>query len=325
MSALLVSLLALLAPNPLRPESIARFDGREWAGIRLNVDTDSDIKRAFRTEKGAVRPEALKIVTDRPRDVRVDALLDGRGGKAVVRTIRVDWMYDPPTVAELEDAYDEHAVDHYLPGRNEDWKLVAFPFRGVLGFSFKGNMTAFFLTTPEGLRRALGDYQEKPTSIVPVPDPGAGWNRTVTFGDSSVLLFVGDNAPGEFDDSGRRRIREAAQYAIEGTRTRSLAYSRREKGAVSVTIRTGKFDDDGAADCTVALTLNTNTPYGGFERSISRSRKIRPRYRDSILNLMDDAIDALKDDVANASKRLSPPSPERTREDAMQKLYAGLS
>ncbi|CAN5635303.1 hypothetical protein BH11ARM2_BH11ARM2_28430 [soil metagenome] len=325
MSVLLFALLPLLAQDTLRSEAITRFDGQRWAGIRLNRDTDADIKRVFRTEKGAVRPEALKIVTDQPRDVRVDTLLDGRGGKAVVRAIRVEYMFGAPKLSELEDAYNERGEELYLPGRNDDWSLVSFPKQGVLVFSLKGLASVFYLASPEGIARATGDFRDRPTPVVPVPDPGAGWDQTVTFGDSSVTLFIGDNAPGDFDEGGRRRMRDAVSDSLEGVRGRGLRYARRDRGTIAASVRTSKFDDDGSTDCTVALSLTSTTPYGKIEKTVSRNRKIRPRYRDAILNLTDDAMDALKIEVANAIRHMGPPSPERTREDAMQRLYGALT
>ncbi|RYG35999.1 hypothetical protein EON81_11045 [bacterium] len=325
MSALALVLLPLFASEPLEPAPLTRFNGASWSGIRLSESTDADIKRSYRTEKGAVRPEALKIVTDRPKDVRVDALLDGRGGKATVRAIRVEYAFGAPTVDDLSDAFNETAEDYFLPGRNDDWKLWAFPKQGVLAFSLKGIVSTFYLATPEGVARVLSNYRDRQTPVVPVPDPGADWDRTVVFGDSDVTLFVGENSPGDLDDSTRRRIRDGVRDSIEGIRGRNIRFSDRKNGTLVATLRTGKFNDEGAADGTVALNLTVTTPYGRLERSVSKSKRIRPRYRDAFLNLTDDALDALKTDLTEAIRRLGPPTPEKTRETAVQGIYAGLT
>ena len=60
-----------------------RFNGNEWNGLTLNTTTTADIKKQYRTSKGAARPEAMVLPQDRSSKVNVQTLTDGRGGVEV--------------------------------------------------------------------------------------------------------------------------------------------------------------------------------------------------------------------------------------------------
>jgi hypothetical protein len=77
----LAAFLLMADGGVFSPAPLDTFRAGSFSGIRIGTDRDKDIKQKFKTEKGAIRPEALKLVADRPRDYRVDALLDGRGGR----------------------------------------------------------------------------------------------------------------------------------------------------------------------------------------------------------------------------------------------------
>ena len=147
--------------------------------------TDSEIKRKFRVEKGAVRPEALKFVMEKGGTTRVDALLDGRGGNAVMRAIRVQFLGRDPNLMQLTDDWDERPEMFYQKGRTEDWHLEVFEKRGViavvLGPEMKSNVDFFLLMDPDRVPIVTRQFSDRPTRIERPADPGEGWDGVVSY------------------------------------------------------------------------------------------------------------------------------------------------
>lgn len=328
MNGLIASLILCLTTSPvadrLEPKSLASFDGKSWSGLTLGALTDGDIKKQFQTEKGAIRPEALKLVTTKDSGVRVDALLDGRGDKAVMRAIRVE--YDvPPTISSLTADLGEEPVPMYTRDRNEDWRVLAFVTKGVLAIDLGGRVDSFILCAPDQVGIALRDFGDRQSPVTEVQDPGRGWDRIIRFADTDSSVTIGSNKPSWMDSDWRRRIGRRLENEAESIRESYLRYGSSGAGEVSIRVSTERFSDGGEANFTVALSLTANTPYGRFTQSSSRSKKFRDNYERRIMDLFDDAVDELGSNVRYAVQKLGPPPRDLARKTALERVLEGAS
>ncbi|MCC7230555.1 MAG: hypothetical protein IT203_09175 [Fimbriimonadaceae bacterium] len=308
-----------LDPERLNPQPIASFDGNVWAGLTLNGITDREIKKKYRTEKGAVRPEALKITTTSDSGVRVDALLDGRGDKAVMQAIRIG--YDRSVdIEKLGDELHEKPVRLFTRERHEDWWIEAFVDHGIIALVIEGQCDTFYLTSPDRTGMALRDFGDRQTLVTEPPDPGANWDRVLRFGYTSASVTVGSSKPDELDADGRRRIGNRLKNLAESLREPSLRYSSGSSDRLSISVSSDKFDKDGEANFTVSVGISANTPYGQFDETASRSRKIGSNYDRRLSDLLEDAFYELARDVRNKIQRLGPPPRDASRKRFMDRL-----
>lgn len=308
-----------IEPERLNPQPISTFDGKVWTGLPLNGITDGEIKKKYRTEKGAVRPEALKIITTSESGVRVDALLDGRGDKAVMQAIRVG--YDRSVdIEKLSEELHEKPVRLFTRERHEDWWVEAFVDHGVIALVIEGQCDTFFLTSPDRTGMALRDFGDRQSSVTDPPDPGANWDRVLRFGYTSASVTVGSSKPDELDADGRRRIGNRLKNLAESLREPSLRYSSSSSDRLSISVSSDKFDKDGEANFTVSVGISANTPYGQLDETASRSRKIRGNYDRRLADLMEDAFYDLARDVRNKVQRLGPPPRDASRKRFVDRL-----
>lgn len=316
--AAVVPAQTIFNPGPLRD-----FDGREWCGLTLNHMTDSQIKRRFRTEKGAVVPEALKMVAEKGETTRVDALLDGRGDKAVMRAIRVEYLGRPPSLMQLTDDWDERPVEYWKKGRTENWHLEVFEQRGViavmLGPTLTSRIDCFLLMDPDRVPVVTRGFSETETRIERPRDPGEGRNQVVSYG------FVNAN----FDPSGDRpdwmdrrycgeieRAMEAEARRYRGKFLRAGAGS----GSLTIRLTASGFRGESARFMLVAV-LGAATPYGSLNLSSQVSREISGGHRARSVDLLDDALDELDRDIRGEIARFGPEEPDAERKRTIKALY----
>lgn len=308
----------------LSPKSIDTFDGKSWAGLTLGNLTDSDLKQKYQTEKNAIRPEALRIATDKDSGVRVDALLDGRGGKAVMRAIRVEFD-NPPSIDQLSDALGEKPVPMYNRERHEDWRILAFVDRGVLAMDVEGKVDTFVLCAPQRVGDALSVFYDRSVPVTVPADPGRNWDRVLRFNDVDVSVSLGSNRPSTLDYDWRRRVERRMQNEGESTRRGSLRYGSGYSGRLRIEVSSDKFDKDGDARFSVAVSVSAGSPYGQINQSASSSKKVWNSYERRVQDLFDDAIGDLDRYVRSAIQKLGPPAKEELRKLAMEKVYDGAT
>ncbi len=307
------------------PAPLASFGGQDWSGLTLNRDTDSDIKRKFKTEKGAVRPEGLKLVAEKGSTIRVDPLLDGRGGKAVMRAIRVEYKGRGPSIFDLTDAWDERPVEMYQRGRTEDWHLEFFETRGVIAVVLQNEThpSVFILCDPDRLAVVQRQFTNERTRIERPRDPGEGWDRTVRFSNANVNVDLDGSRPermgrrwmDDFTDS----VREEARY-YKGDTLRSGGGS----GSMTINVTSGRFRDD-TATFKVNLSLYTKTPYGDLTRFSDESRTIESSHRARGVDLVRAALREMDDNIRRTVRAFGPEPVEASRMRAMDLIYKAAS
>lgn len=323
--------LAGIQVPALETRPLVEFKNGAWAGIVLGQDTDSSIKQRFKGGKGAVRPEGLLIPTDSALGIRVDALMDGRGGKAKVQAIRVEYDRNAPTLPELQEALGEEAVPGYQAGRWEDWILAFFPKSGIVGVvageTRREAPRVWFLASPDRVARAMMRFDKEPTEVVEVPDPGEDWDRILEFGELDVKVDQSrsDKVPVELDAGGRQRIADAIEDEYFRRRRLPMAYNRLSRGEVNFSVTIGRFNDRDHANVTISASLQTRSPYGPLSASDSLTVTIKDNYRRRVLDAAMDLVDRLDRQVADKVSKLGPPPIEQKRRDALNTLMDDLT
>lgn len=331
--ALMTLLTAAIAPaqEALRPDDLARFDGQTWSGIRLGIDTDGEIKRRFRWERGPIRPEAVRLTVENPAIVRVDALLDGRGAKAAVRAIYVEFGARGPSLDDLRRDLGPSESGYARP-RYEEWRIEAFAERGIVvlvtGEGNQERVESAILTAPARVPALLRDFSARPQPIEPAPDPGERWDRVVEFSTAYAnVSWSNRDTPRELGDNAERDLKEDIEDELRGLggRRSSLAYSRRGSGSISLTVTSGRWNDRGEASFTVTASVTSGTPYGQFAVAVSETQTIRRDYRWSIRRLAREAIDELERQVDRDVRALRPRPAESYRDETWKALMASAS
>ncbi|MBX3095320.1 MAG: hypothetical protein KF812_00515 [Fimbriimonadaceae bacterium] len=308
------------AADPMVPQPLERFDGQTWSGITLGQTRDGDLKAKFPTSGSPVRPEARRIGVTGP--FVVDALLDGRGENAVVRALRVEFKEAGPNHRTMSLLYDEDPVTLFAKERYSDWKLIAFPRRGVWLYTVgdEAPRTAF-LCSAENLKEVLQATDRKPSTFSEIQDPGDGWDRTVTFSDYYVDVRI--------ENSGRpSACNRGLEYSIESQIERQLErlrgvvrYGSHSRGIIRVTIIGGRWDNQGRATFNASASGEFDTPYGRINESSSTGERISSGFSYRIADLGFTALDQLLRDVRGKINRLRPPTPAEMDERVLQSIY----
>ncbi|CAN5341238.1 hypothetical protein BH11ARM1_BH11ARM1_14520 [soil metagenome] len=311
------------AQSFIDPQAISTFDGSSWSGLTLKRDTDSDIKKLFKTERGAVRPEALKFVADKGAVVRVDALLDGRGGKAVMRAIRVEYLGKEPSVMDMTDAFDEQPQAYYQTDRTEDWHLEAFPDHGVIAAVFGSgtgkNVICYILTSPERVGVVTRQFSSKETRVQPPHDPGEDWNRIVNLGSVYADIDLDNSRPEYMNGRWKDDLKESLLDEARNYRGRAIRGGG-NNGMLNIRLTADRFRDD-SAQFRIALSLSGKTPYGDISKFANQSLTIERSHRSRSVTLLRDALDDLDSDVMRQLKSFGPEPIEAARGRAMQEIY----
>lgn len=311
------------AQSILNPESLREFDGHEWSGLRLGRMTDSEIKKRFKTEKGAIRPEALKFVMEKGGTTRVDALLDGRGGSAVMRAIRVEFLGRDPNLMQLTDDWDERPEMYYQKGRTEDWHLEVFENRGViavvLGPEMRSNVECFILMDPNRVPIVTRQFADRPTPIERPRDPGEGWDGIVSYRFINVNATVDRDRPDWINNRWIDTLEDSLKDEAKFYRGRQVRGNQSD-GTLSVRVD-GDSYRNGSSKYTVNLTLFTKTPYGDLTAFANESRSIEGNSRSRIVDLLDRALDELDSNVGRQMKNYGPEPKDAARKRAMESVY----
>ncbi|MBN9502380.1 MAG: hypothetical protein BGO01_12955 [Armatimonadetes bacterium 55-13] len=310
----------------LHPEPLDSFNGGGWSGLRLGRMTDKDLKKAFETDRGAVRPEALVVKTD-DKDVRVDALLDGRGDSATMQAIRIEYKSGAPKMDALQESWGEEPVEYWAADRTEDWKMFAFRKRGVIAVTEDGSPRpqVFILTDPDRLEDALYSMETSETDIVPPRDPGKDWDRVIRYRDVTASVSLDSSKPSSFDKDWRDNLKRRFEDQGEDYRRGGLRYDRYGgNGSLTISMSSTKWKDN-ETTFNIDVRVSCNTPYGYFTQSGSASRRLSSDHRRRAQDLMDDAMRNLGRAVDSAVDRLGPDPISKHRKDTLDKIYAKAS
>jgi len=313
LSVLAISAIAT-AQNALVPKSLASFDGKSWSGLSFGIDTDSSLKKNWKAGKGAIRPEALRLESNNP-DVHVDAILGGRGAKALLECIRIEFIRAPMSIEAIAKEVNEEPVRYWQTERNEDWYAVAFPRRGLLAYVMNGRpgedeyAAVVTLAPPNRIYSSVAGYATEPTRIVPVFDPGRNWNRTTLFSDIRVRVSPSStNRPATLTDINVRRIERRTEDDMRRAYARgAMAYDRNGRGRYEISVTSGKFNEKFEASFSGNAKYTADTPYGPIEVTEYESKTIKSDHARELERLLANLMDDLERKVEDAVRRLGPP------------------
>jgi hypothetical protein len=320
---------SVFAPQGVRVEPLSAFDGRRWGDLSLNELSDPELKRQFKAGKGAVRAEGMSIPTVGSSGVRVDALMDARGAKAIMRAIRLEYIVNPPSLADLAEEFAQEPVFQWQMGRWEGWRLASFPSRGLIGVQGEGELEprVWFLAAPEKAKLALTRFSKSETEIVDRPDPGENWDRVVAYSEvsSDITMDRSDRIPGDLDSRGRSRLIDRVEEVFYSMRRGALVYDRGGDSAARVNVRFGTVNDKGESRITVSASIDAVTPYGRFTISDSRNRLVERNFSSRTLDLVDDVITGLIKQTRSKVASLGPPPMSAKRDEALARLMDDIT
>lgn len=123
-----------LAQDLFKPDELSRFDGKTWGGLTIGESSTADIKKMFKTSKGAIRPEGMVLPQPEKSTIQVDVLMNGRGEKSLLNGFRVAYANEGVDLKALKEALKLEPDVWYPRQHFDDWHLEAFPERGIVVF-----------------------------------------------------------------------------------------------------------------------------------------------------------------------------------------------
>lgn len=310
--------LLLAVQGQFNLEPLKNFNGSSMGGVVFDVSTDSSMKSQFKTDKGAIRPEALVISNTAER--RVDALLDGRGGKAKAIGLWVTYR-EPVELEDLTDGLGSSTV-LYAKGRSSNWVVHLYQKAGIAVFALQGRNRTLVdgvLLTDPARARTLGRYlEEDPTPIRNLQDEFDRLDQTVNIRNFS-LSFRSKNIKIDDGDREKRLLESFAERRFE---TRLIRYRSGNGGTVSVTVNIDHVKVE------VSASLNGSNQIGTVSGSGSSSGKFResndfPYYRRALVE--DLVIEALNRAVDSAESAIQKQRPQTEAEHRQIQLMELLS
>ena len=312
------------------PTGIETFDGTSWSGITLGMTTQEGIKQQFRNGRGRFMP-ALPSVELRQDDGstfpwRVDALYPTKDKQATLDAVSLTYRGEErgaPSLSRLASALGEGGEERFPAERFEDWRIVAYPRRGVLLFVLGDRVPLVLLGAPERIARAAEMLEREAPPITERIDPHAGKPRVVQFDSVDVSLSLKDFRPRN-ESRLKRDLEELLRRASAGG---VLEFSYSGSGSYELSI-SGNKDEDKDRTGSVSCTITGETPYGPVRASSYESFKIKSRQsgEDRYLedtDYMDAVYEAMRSaerDIAGQVRRQGPPPIEEERREAWRRL-----
>lgn len=285
----------------------------------LGQTTDRELKSRFVTSTSPLRPEALRLRTTGP--YIVDVLMQGRGDHAVAQAIRVEYQTQTIDPKRLSLVWDHAARVRYAKTRYTDWRIIAFPRRGVWLYATRDEAPrTVFLARPQRVSAMLSETSEKPSVLAKVVDPGADWDRTLEFGRADADVVLAGVRSGLLSAFGiENRIERELEF-LRG----NVNYNPRRNGAVQVRVYASRPDSRGFVTYTVHVDAEFLTPYGWLRESSSRSAWLAGGSH-RVLDLAFTTIEDVLGDALRDARRLGPPTPAEMDERTLQAYYDLLS
>lgn len=271
---MLTTLLAAVAiAPPFQMPTLDTFDGKTWAGVQVGITTDSELKKMFKTEKGAFRPEAIVLDKGERGGTRVEAVMQGRGGKALVQGFRLSW--NPPEAADrLTRGFPTAPILLYPRERYEDWAIAAYPDRGIALFvthtERNPDVESALLCSPDALRAALRGYDDRRTDVVEYRDPYEGKPKVMEFGSVGVSYSV--SGIKLLDERYDRDDFEREMQRLRGGGTLRYRYGARS-GSIRLSVSCS-YNAAKGGRVSVTARGEGSTHYGPVSADASNSREV---------------------------------------------------
>lgn len=322
------ALLSVNRSDLFKMEPLSTFSGGAWCGIELGTTTDGDVKRLYQTEKGAARPEALKLRSDVNDGIRVDLLLDGRGSKAKVTSIRI--LVDKGERSRR--AYLGslgNARKYYPQTRMEEWHVETFARQGilalVLGKGATERIPLIYLAKPERVDEVVATMSLKPSEIVRNKDPNADKPRVLEFGSTSVSFRLRGIA---MEDQ-KREEREWNTALRRATASGAMRYVEGAKGSYELSIQCD-YDRKRGGYLNATASISGSTVYGPLYVTSTKSQLLPKAgsllgsgdvlYTAACMEAIIDSQNQLKRQIS----ALGPPPVEQMREQRWREIEAVL-
>lgn len=311
--------------------AVTAFDGKAWGGLVIGESTDADIKKACKTQKGAVRPEAMVLTQASGSQVRVDVMMDGRGAKAKLNGFRVAFADGGPTVDDVARTLKMDPETWFPRERYDEWRLVTFPEKGITLFIEGEGRTEraslVLLCRPGRVRDALADCERDATSVRSFREFARKYDdRCVEIG--TVSVDVGRLKGIHLTDE-RRAESDLVSMVRDMRMGDEVVLRRGGAGTLSVSVTASYDSGDRSGSLSASATLGGSTELGRVYASSSVKRSLRdegeePEWRGSrrFESVVRDAVDQVVRDAAQSVRRQHVPTAAEVRRAAMDRAIS---
>ena len=309
------------------PQGIETFDGAAWSEITLGVTTQEGVKRQFQNGRGRFMPDLPSVELRQSGGNipwRVDALYPSKDKQATLGSVCLSWRGDErsaPPLSQLQNTLGNGGEERFPAERFEDWRIVAYPRRGVLLFVLGDRVPLVLLGLPARIAGAAATLEPKESPVAERVDPHAGEPRVARFDSVDATLSLKDFRAG--NESRVRRDLEEMLRRAGG----AMEFSYSGSGSYTLSI-SGDQDDDKDKTGSVSCSFSGETVYGPVRASSYESFKIKRAHGSDTRVLEDtdylsavlDAMRSVERDIAGQVRKQGPPPIEEERRGAWTRL-----
>ena len=310
-----------LAQEMFKVDEISRFDGKTWGGLTIGDSTTADIKKLFKTSKGAVRPEAMLLPQPQNSPVRVDVLMIGRGANSVLSGFRLAYTDGGTDLKTLSESLKLEPETWYPREHFDDWRVEAFPERGIVAFMEGSGRTertsVVLLCAPFHVRDVIASCEHQPTRPLNILDVYPDDKRVLEIGNVSVDIDCGKGIKVDKSDEVARNL----EKQIWRNRTpREIDIHSGATGSLTV-----KFDISfNAKDSKATVSATANMSGTTLLGRVSTSTQSTDTYREDSLSpvwygssrlerIMYDVLDKAFGQMADKVRKQPLPTPAALR------------
>lgn len=324
---MLLLCIAAITPNACHAQDmfpvgdIATFDGKSWGGLNLGQSSTAEIKKAFKTSKGAIRPEAMLLPQPASSTVRVDVLTNGRGETSLLSGFRIAYSDAGPDIKALAAALKLEPEIWYPQERYDDWYAAAFPERGIVVFVEGSGRTEraslVLLCSPFHVRDVVSDCVKQPTPPLDIRDTFPDSKRVVEIGLVNVFVNASKGIKIDRSDDVAREL----EQRIRRMRTpREIDVHTGAKGVWNVHLDLSYSSKDKRSTLDATSDMSGTTILG----RVSAASRVSDTFREDSDNpiwigssrlerTMYDALDRVMDQMADHVRKQPLPTPAALR------------
>lgn len=318
------------APPAFVPDKIENFDGRSWAGITLGVTTQDGVKKQFKNGRGDFS-SSVELQQEGAQGYKVSAIYPNKDKNATLHAIGIKHANDSDglpldrlaeTLGPGEELYPPQE-------RYEDWRVIAYPQKGILAFALNGRVPLLLMGHPDRIAETASALLTKEAlAVTEYVDPHRDEPRVLTFRDIDI----------DFSLRGDMRVRR--EYEEKRDIERDIRSATRpgglmrwdpsaSVGAYNVSVSANYNADKRKGDGSVSVSISGMTPYGQISASSYESFKVEERDRDGSRFYLEDtrynrAVDtAMREAEAELEQKLrkiGPPPVETFRREWWDRL-----
>lgn len=328
---LLISASSCQARNPeIVVARLETCDGKNWSGLTLGITTARDIKKQYKTGRSDL-PMSQELSQPRESHQNIFALFADKHDDSVLAAFLLRYSDDGPNLAHLSRAAGVPEHDYYQSGRLENWKLAAFPRKGIVAFELtkfgQETVPMVILCPPSSVAAVCRRFRTSVQPVVERIDPHANEPRIMNFGTAIVEKHLS----GLYLNDGERQNVERTM--IDTTAGGTMRYVVGSPGSY-ITEISGEFTPDKGGSLTVTSTISGFGPYG-FLSGTGSSYKSLPSMKDqgSVYNGINstdysialyEALEKASQSFRDAMINSGPPPIQVIRDQQWQQLVEAL-